>query len=105
VLIVLIVFAHADQRFPDHGVLPPTQTWDYASSDPKCRQGAFQHDLVNVTCPYGHSSRIVSTVHRIADDGALFPSYVCPGTNCTFHEWVRLDGWDSSKAPAKDRST
>jgi hypothetical protein len=29
----------------------------------------------------------------VADDGTVSPSYVCPFPPCTFHLFVRLDGW------------
>jgi hypothetical protein len=32
--------------------------------------------------------------HRVADDGTVTPSMVCPHAPCTFHEWIRLDGWE-----------
>jgi hypothetical protein len=31
--------------------------------------------------------------HRIASDGAVSPSVVCPNPQCDFHEFVRLEGW------------
>jgi hypothetical protein len=37
---------------------------------------------------------MVSDVHTIAADGTVTPSYVCVATGCTFHEMVRLVGWD-----------
>lgn len=30
--------------------------------------------------------------HKIADDGMVTPSVVCPN-DCGFHEYVKLDGW------------
>ena len=78
---------------------PPPRTpatWDYPhASDDSAVQRIMRDDLVYVTCPNGHSLRAVSTVHKVAHDGALSPSYVCTATGCTFHEWVKLEGWGS----------
>lgn len=32
--------------------------------------------------------------HSVAPNGTVSPSYVCPFPPCTFHEWVRLEGWE-----------
>lgn len=72
-------------------------TWDYAvrwTDSP-----VYAHDLVLATCPHGHTCRLVSTVHRVADDGTLSPSYVCPCSGCVFHDFVRLVGWDAKLSP------
>ncbi len=53
---------------------------------------AFQHALVR--CPgCGGESTLSKRVHDVAPDGSVTPSYVCPFPPCTFHEWVRLEGW------------
>lgn len=33
--------------------------------------------------------------HTIQDDGTVTPSVVCPLTGCGFHEFVKLEGWES----------
>lgn len=33
--------------------------------------------------------------HAIAPDGTVTPSVVCPSVGCTFHEFIRLEGWDA----------
>lgn len=44
------------------------------------------------TCPKcGQLAVLID--HDIADDGEVSPSVVCPNDGCTFHEYVRLDGW------------
>lgn len=94
----MIVFARHALAAPNQAgrePLPPPCTWDY-----------FDHDAVDVsakhfyatclafgTCPKGHCCQIVSTVHSIAGDGTLTPSYVCPVDGCGFHECVRFEGW------------
>lgn len=70
-------------------------TWDHphaAGSDPVV-QRLMRDDLVYVTCPFGHSLRAVSSIHRIEADGRMKPSYVCTATGCSFHAHVRLEGW------------
>lgn len=85
----MIDFAHEPQ---DPTEAPRPLTWDYAvrfrNKEPYLR------DLALVTCGMGHTTRLVSTVHQVAPDGTVTPSYVCTVTGCTFHEWVRLAGWD-----------
>jgi hypothetical protein len=54
---------------------------------------SFKDDLVYATCRNGHECRLVRTVHAIAADGRMSPSYVCPIKGCSFHEFVCLDGW------------
>ena len=31
--------------------------------------------------------------HSITESGFVFPSVVCPRQGCTFHRFVRLEGW------------
>lgn len=64
---------------------PPPLSWDYLDARPE--------DLALITCDHGHVSRMVSRIHRIAADGTVSPSYVCPGTGCTFHAFIRLVGY------------
>ena len=47
-----------------------------------------------VKCPgCGVDSILSGKVHQVAPDGTVSPSYLCPHKPCTFHEWVRLEGW------------
>lgn len=90
-------FQRADQRMPDLGTLPPPNTWDYA---PRVRasDGSFvcesDKDIALCTCSNRHTTRLTSFVHRVAADGSVSPSYVCPVKGCTFHVFVRLLDWD-----------
>ncbi len=34
--------------------------------------------------------------HDIAPDGTVTPSVVCPHEGCTFHENIKLEGWQAS---------
>lgn len=60
--------------------------------------------LLETSCPgCGVASAMSSKVHSVAADGTVTPSYVCPHTKaweghepCTFHEWVRLEGWGAT---------
>ena len=46
----------------------------------------------NVSCP--GCGKIASLIdHSIAQDGTVTPSLVCPYEGCTFHDWVKLEGW------------
>ncbi len=51
-------------------------------------------DNVNFTCPIckcGFGLK-PSSVHKIAADGKVTPSVICP-TGCGFHAWVTLKDW------------
>lgn len=52
--------------------------------------------IARFTCPLcgfsaglGHGSN-----HDIDERGKVHPSVVCDGRDCSFHEWVQLDGWE-----------
>lgn len=56
--------------------------------------------LAECCCPNGHGGTLRSADfagrpgnHRVAADGTVTPSYVCPGDGCSFHEWVKLEDW------------
>jgi hypothetical protein len=87
----LIDFRRDSQRIPDGGTLPAPLTWDYAK---RYRYPWGAHHLVHATCARRHTCLLVGTIHRVATDGTLFPSYVCPVRGCDFHTFVRLLGWD-----------
>lgn len=91
-------FTHHAVRWPDgNNPLPPPRTWDYANKyAATVHARAYANDLALCTCSNGHTCRLVSTVHRVADDGTVSPSYVCPVVGCGFHEFVRLVGWTKS---------
>lgn len=89
----MIEFTRYDQRMPDEGVLPPAKTWDYAPTYEGRWAHVYADDLAFATCPFGHTCRLSKKVHSVAADGTLSPSYVCPATGCTFHDFVRLVGW------------
>ena len=46
-----------------------------------------------VTCANGHTGTVAPHVHKIATDGLLTPSWVCPFEGCSWHEFAQLDGW------------
>lgn len=49
--------------------------------------------------PCGHQM-VLGKLHVVAADGTVSPSLVCPIAGCTFHEYVRLEGWaDPDKVP------
>lgn len=46
---------------------------------------------ITAFCGRGHGMELSPLVHRVAADGAVSPSLVCP--RCDWHVFVRLDGW------------
>lgn len=46
------------------------------------------------TCP-ACSQMATLTDHTIQGDGTVQPSVVCPSHKCTFHEYLRLIGWEA----------
>lgn len=44
-----------------------------------------------LACPNGHIGSLSD--HDIAPDGTVSPSVVCPHEGCTFHEFIKLEGW------------
>jgi hypothetical protein len=58
-------------------------------------------------CPQGHRARINTGAdgHKVAADGAVSPSCVCPGEAkpCGFHEYVKLDGWTVEEAAKREQ--
>lgn len=60
---------------------------------------------VLLCCPRGHRSHLT---HAIAADGTASPSVVCPGErargeSCSFHDHVRLEGWEYGELPERPR--
>lgn len=49
--------------------------------------------IATAACPQGHLASISPKVHTIANDGTLSPSYVCPRPGCSFHDFVKFEGW------------
>jgi len=45
------------------------------------------------TCPVCGTTGMLFD-HAIAPDGTVTPSVVCPKEGCTFHEMIRLEGWN-----------
>jgi hypothetical protein len=69
-------------------------TWDYAKR--LRRKAPYDRDMAMTTCANGHTLRMSSDIHKIAPDGTVTPSYVCTHPECSFHQMVRLIGWDPS---------
>lgn len=59
------------------------------------RPAFLAHQFVLATCQNGHECALSSRVHRVADDGVVAPSYVCPVAGCGFHVWARLLDWST----------
>ena len=43
------------------------------------------------TCPNGHMGSLSD--HEILSDGSVHPSVLCTVDGCTFHEFIKLEGW------------
>ncbi len=47
-----------------------------------------------MTCPKCNKDFSIGTqVHHIDAQGVVSPSMVCPFKPCTFHAYIRLEGW------------
>lgn len=59
-------------------------TWKELNT-PTARSASF-------TCPLcGQTGLLID--HQIAPDGTVSPSVVCSHEECTFHEFIQLEGW------------
>lgn len=66
---------------------PPPLMWK--DCHPRTRV-TFKAEL---TCSNGHSVSLRG--HRVAADGRVSPSVICLTPGCSFHDFVRLEGWSS----------
>jgi hypothetical protein len=60
-----------------------------------CWHGGRKDDgtrTATIQCPLCGQVASMSQ-HTIEADGTVNPSAVCPYSGCTFHEWIRLEGW------------
>jgi hypothetical protein len=51
-----------------------------------------ERKTANIVCSQGHPGLI--TEHDIAPDGTVSPSVVCTTEGCSFHDYVKLEGWE-----------
>ena len=81
----MIVLAKAESG---DGYWCPPLTWDYWlwGPDPGVKTAL-------VSCDQGHTGTVNPDIHKIAVDGTLSPSWVCPYEGCTWHVFARLEGW------------
>ena len=68
------------------------RTWRPVVPHPD-RPAAFADDFALVTCHRGHECMLSARVHRVAADGTVTPSCVCPVQGCDGHEFIVLGGW------------
>lgn len=61
----------------------------FGSSCPFCGTAP---DAALVTCPGGHCGLLDE--HDIGPDGTVLPSVACGYAGCSFHDYVRLVGWE-----------
>jgi hypothetical protein len=59
------------------------------------RPAVLAQQFALATCASGHECALSGRVHRVAADGVVAPSYVCPVAGCGFHVWVRLLDWSA----------
>jgi hypothetical protein len=48
--------------------------------------------LIVIVCSNGHYLGIID--HDISNDGTVNPSVVCPIKDCSFHDYIKLEGYD-----------
>lgn len=58
-----------------------------------CTDESLRATFAHVRCAFGHVLRVSGTIHRVAADGTVSPSFVCSVPGCSWHVYVRLDGW------------
>ena len=56
-----------------------------------CHPATVRRFKAEMTCKSGHG--LVLKRHSVSADGTVTPSVVCLSSGCTFHEFVRLEGW------------
>jgi len=89
----MILFSRFELKPRGHlSVQPPSLSWDYLT-----RGHLFEHDLALITCVNGHTLRMVAEIHRVQEDGTVWPSWVCVHPGCSFHAFIRLVGWNSKE--------
>lgn len=47
-----------------------------------------------ITCGFGHELRLTPNIHTVAADGTVQPSWVCTYPGCSFHVFIKLEGWN-----------
>jgi len=62
-----------------------------------CHPRTRKQFKAEMICRRGH--RLVLSKHRVAADGTVYPSVVCQTPGCSYHEIVRLVGWDGGDLP------
>jgi len=83
----MVVLRHVEKG--GFASIPPL-SWDYWLWG----IGPFVKTVI-VCCDRGHVGTASPAIHSIAADGTLSPSWVCPFKGCTWHEFARLEGWES----------
>ncbi len=60
-----------------------------------CHPSTITRFKATMACPKGHNLTLRN--HKIAANGDVKPSVVCPDVDCEFHEYIRLMGWTFGK--------
>jgi len=56
-----------------------------------CHASTMHRFKATMACSRGHVLTLGG--HSIDADGTVMPSVVCPKPGCSFHTYVRLEGW------------
>lgn len=69
----------------------PREHWDFLA-DP--------HPVPRVECPLCKRGMLgPNAPHGIRSNGEVFQSVICANAGCTFHDYIRLDGWTYGEVP------
>ena len=74
----------------------PPGTWTHFPKSPPGAEPFDREYNATICCPM--CGNLASLPHAVSPTGVVTPSAVCPnhsvvGINCTWHEWIVLDGW------------
>ena len=75
-------------------------------ADHFARMGKPNANWAELCCPDCGRIQHLGDNHKVADDGTVEPSVVCPFTvdRCSFHRYIKLDVWASSSTPSRPRN-
>jgi hypothetical protein len=59
-------------------------------------KGKRKRMSASFTCPNGHFGSLSD--HDITREGYVHPSVLCMADGCSFHEFIKLEGWSANGA-------
>lgn len=82
-----MMFNKSEARLPEELLPGQWMPWKWGATKP--------YPLTAVICcpMCGKSGTLHPNIHTISVTGIVSPSMVCPYPPCSFHEFIRLDGW------------